>query len=117
MSINLSRLAGRHDLQDGLFARLVEGQPRTAGPTPAQIRDLAEQFLVGESVIYGASSCYDELRPEGRRRARICNGSSCLAAGTQDEVQRALAAALPASEIGHVTCLGRCHENRSFQLV
>ena len=44
----------------------------------------------------------------------MCNGSACLLAGTQDKVQQTLEKHLKPEEIGHMCCLGRCHENGAF---
>lgn len=113
MSRNVSNLSGRKGLQDNLFERIVE-----AGPPAAETHEpLAEEFLIGAAVTYGAASFYDLLSGHNAgKEALICNGSACLCAGTQDDVLAALGQHLPADQIGHITCLGRCHENAAFHL-
>ncbi|MBW7913634.1 MAG: formate dehydrogenase, partial [Taibaiella sp.] len=58
---------------------------------------------------------YDFLRPENQgKKVYVCNGSSCMTAGTQGALKDKLAQHYDASEIGEMCCLGRCHENSSF---
>ncbi len=58
---------------------------------------------------------YDFLRPENQgKRAYVCNGTACVCAGTQEKVIDALKSEFKEEEIGHMTCLGRCHENSAF---
>ncbi|MDP4678916.1 MAG: NADH-quinone oxidoreductase subunit L [Cyclobacteriaceae bacterium] len=44
----------------------------------------------------------------------MCNGTACVCAGTQDKVIDDLKTHFKEDEIGHMTCLGRCHENSAF---
>ncbi len=116
MSKNVSHLSGREgkELTDSLWERLLEAA-RDLAP-PEELREIGDEFLVGEAMTWGASSFYDLLKPEAReKRAFVCNGSACLLAGTQDGVQGELARYLPEEAIGHLCCLGRCHENGAFQ--
>ena len=41
---------------------------------------------------------------------------ACLCAGTQDAVMDSLSKHYKREEIGHMTCLGRCHENAAFHI-
>ncbi|TVR53444.1 MAG: formate dehydrogenase [Gemmatimonadales bacterium] len=116
MSKNVSHLSGREgkELTDSLWERLLEAA-RDLAP-PEDLREIGDEFLVGEAMTWGTSSFYDLLKPEARgKRAFVCNGSACLLAGTQDAVQEELARHLPEESIGHLCCLGRCHENGAFQ--
>lgn len=113
MSRNVSNLSGRKGLQDNLFERLVEAGP----PDAATHEPLAREFLVGAAVTYGAASFYDLLSGHNAgKEALVCNGSACLCAGTQDGVLQALGSHLGPDQVGHITCLGRCHENAAFHL-
>lgn len=113
MSRNVSNLSGRKGLRDNLFERLVEAGP----PAAATHEPLAEEFLVGAAVTYGAASFYDLLSGHNAgKEALVCNGSACLCAGTQDDVLQALGDRLGPDQVGHITCLGRCHENAAFHL-
>lgn len=114
MSKNLSQLARRKGIEHTLFQELVLSER----PKSSQEKsDLAKAFLVGESVVSGTASFYDFIEGDNAgKKAYVCNGSSCLCAGTQDTVKQALANEFGQHNIGHVTCLGRCAQNAAFQI-
>ena len=117
MSDNLSLLSGRKGLDNNLFERMVQGAKENGTPDEELLRQLAEEFLMGKAVTYGAASFYDFLKPAHRGvKVHVCNGSACMLAGTQEAVQEKLAAHFSKEEIGHMCCLGRCYENSAFQL-
>ncbi len=119
MSKNISSLSGRdgRELDDALWERLQQAAEATGTPERAVLTAIADDFLVGEAVTYGTSSFYDFLKEENKgRKAYVCNGSACLVAGTQDKVHHALARHFKPEEIGHMCCLGRCHENSAFNI-
>ena len=61
-------------------------------------------------------SFYDFTKKENEgKKVFVCNGSACLCAGTQDKLHHALETSFKAEEIGHICCLGRCHEGGAFQ--
>ncbi len=108
MSKNITALSRRQGLENNLFERLVENKDKQA---------LAKSFLIGDSVVAGAASFYDFIEGDNaHKKAYVCNGSSCLCAGTQDKVTTLLETHFDKTEIGHVACLGRCHENSAFQI-
>lgn len=112
MSENLSQLAARKGLTENLFEDLVQ-----AKGDPLELKGLAKQYKVGEANLFGASSAYDFIQGDNaNKKAYLCDGSSCLCAGTQSSVKEKLLTQFDQDEIGHVTCLGRCHENASFQI-
>ncbi|MDX1683939.1 MAG: NADH-ubiquinone oxidoreductase-F iron-sulfur binding region domain-containing protein [Saprospiraceae bacterium] len=115
MSRNLSELSGRKGLKDNLFDKMGQLAIETGTPSPEELEKLAEEFLMGSANTYGAATFYDFLKPENKdKKVYVCNGSACLCAGTQDELISDLSGHFKPEEIGHMTCLGRCHENRSF---
>lgn len=120
MSKNITSLSGRDgkELDDALWDRLQLAAERNDGtPSSAQLTEVAEALLVGEAVAYGTSSFYDFLRRENQgKKAYVCNGSTCLVAGTQDKVHHELRNHFKEEEIGHMCCLGRCHENSAFHV-
>ena len=119
MSKNISSLSGRDDkeLNDPLWERLQEAAAKTGTPDNATLTRIADDFLIGEAITFGTSSFYDFLKKENAgKKAYICNGSACLVAGTQDRVHHALSQHFKAEEIGHMCCLGRCHENSAFNV-
>ena len=115
MSKNLSALSGREGLDHNLFEELGIAAQSTGTPSLEKMDQLADDFIMGKANIYGAASFYDFLRPENKgKKVYICNGSSCMTAGTQDALKEKLSLHFNANEIGDMCCLGRCHENSSF---
>lgn len=119
MSKNVSSLSGRDDkeFQDPLWERLQQAATRTGTPDTAELTAIADDFLIGEAITFGTSSFYDFLKKENEgKKVYICNGSACLVAGTQDKVHHEISKHFKAEEIGHMCCLGRCHENSAFNV-
>ncbi len=117
MSTNLSHLLGRKGHEKNLFEQLGDAATQTGTPDVATLEKLRQDFLVGKSTVYGTVSFYDFLKPENKgKKVYVCNGSSCMTAGTQDEVHKKLHKHYAANEIGEMCCLGRCHENSSFHV-
>ena len=116
MSKNLSNLSGRKGLQHNLYELLGNSAEANEGtPNPKDLKRLAKDFLMGRANTYGAASFYDFLKPENKgKKVYYCNGSSCMTAGTQNKVMDKLKSNFKEEEIGHICCLGRCHENSSF---
>jgi NADH:ubiquinone oxidoreductase subunit F (NADH-binding) len=112
MSENLSKLSSRKGLKENLFENIIK-----AKGDPVSLKNLAKEYKVGEANVYGASTAYDFIQGDNaNKKAYVCNGSSCLCADTQSSVKTKLLKHYKEDEIGHATCLGRCHENSSFQL-
>ena len=106
MSKNLSELSARQGLKNNLFENLANNPDKT---------QIAKEFLIGKASVTGTVSFYDFLKPENKdKKVYICNGSACLCAGTQDKLSKQLEQHFDASQIGHMTCLGRCYENTAF---
>ena len=115
MSDNISALSGRKGLDKNLFEELVNAGKKDGTPESEVLRNIAKDFLIGESITYGASTFYDFLKPANKNvKAYVCNGSVCMLAGTQEKVRNTLKEHFKEEEIGHMCCLGRCHENGSF---
>ncbi len=115
MSDNLSELLGRKGIDENLFDKMGKlAQPQGA-PNDDELEGLAKEFLVGNANTYGTASFYDFLKPENKgKKVYVCNGTACECAGTQKELGNTLQNHFDAGEIGHMTCLGRCHENAAF---
>jgi NADH-quinone oxidoreductase subunit F len=114
MSKNVSQLAKRQGIDHTLFQELVIGEDTQS---KAQRKNLAKDFLIGEAIVHGTASFYDFIDGKNaNKKAYVCNGSSCLCAGTQNAIIDKLTNEFGANEIGHVTCLGRCAENSAFQI-
>ncbi|MEP1094792.1 MAG: NADH-ubiquinone oxidoreductase-F iron-sulfur binding region domain-containing protein [Cyclobacteriaceae bacterium] len=117
MSDNLSSLSGRKGLEKNLFEQLVEKSKVGGTPENEELRALAHEYLMGEAITYGTASFYDFLKKEHEGiKAHVCNGSACLVAGTQENVKEELSKHFKDEEIGHMCCLGRCHENSAFNI-
>ena len=116
MSENLSELSGRKGLERNLFEGLVNKAKQEQGsPSKQSLQELADEFLIGDAITYGASTFYDFLKPENKnKKVYLCSGSTCLLAGTQDQLKSQLKTHFKEEEIGHMCCLGRCHENSAF---
>lgn len=115
MSENLSKLAKRKGLDNPLFEQLVSISKEKRVPDAAEIRSLAKEFLVGNANIHGTVSFYDFLKAENQtKKVFVCNGSACMVAGTQEKLKTQLQNHFATEEIGHMCCLGRCHENNAF---
>ncbi len=115
MSKNISELSGRKGLQENLFEELGILAKAEGTPTKKDLEKLADEFLIGKANVYGSASFYDFTREENKgKMIYVCNGSSCMTAGTQDKVHQKIGEHFAANEIGEMCCLGRCHENSSF---
>jgi len=115
MSDNLSELLGRKGIKDNLFDKLGQIAKPEGTPNDDELAKLADEFLIGKANAFGTASFYDFLKPENKgKKAYVCNGTACVCAGTQDAVISSLENHFDADEIGHMTCLGRCHENSAF---
>jgi len=116
MSNNLSDLSSRKGLDDSLFSRLGKLAQPTGTPGIDDLEKLADEFLVGKANTYGTTTFYDFLKPGNKgKKVYACNGTACTCSGTQDKVIQELKEHFTEDEIGHMTCLGRCHENSAFQ--
>lgn len=117
MSKNISELSGRGGLEKNLFEELGLAAHSTGTPSAGDMEKLREEFLVGKANVFGTVSFYDFLKPENKgKKVYICNGSSCMTAGTQDKLLDQLKQHYTSDEIGEMCCLGRCHENSSFHV-
>jgi len=115
MSDNLSDLLGRKGVNDNLFNKLGELAKPDGAPSDEAMEKLAEEFLIGTANAFGTASFYDFLKEENKgKEVYVCNGTACICAGTQESVIESLKANFDSSQIGHMTCLGRCHENSAF---
>jgi NADH-quinone oxidoreductase subunit F len=117
MSKNLSALSFRKGIEKNVFERMVEAAEKHG---TAERNDLVHQMgqdhLFGDALTLGAVSFYDFLKKENAgKKIFLCNGSACLCAGTQDKLHHTLEGHFKKEEIGHICCLGRCHEGAAFQ--
>ena len=115
MSTNLSELIGRKDVNENLFDKLGKLAHQEGTPSEEAMKELADEFLIGKANAFGTASFYDFLKPENKgKQVYVCNGTACVCAGTQEKVITSLQDSFDSNDIGHMTCLGRCHENSAF---
>ncbi|HIP35841.1 MAG TPA: formate dehydrogenase [Crocinitomix sp.] len=115
MSKNLSELSFRKGIKNNLFEALGDASTKNGTPTKKELEQLADDFLIGTATTYGTVSFYDFMKPENKgKKVYVCNGTACVCSGKQSKVIKDLKQHFDDSEIGHMTCLGRCHENGAF---
>lgn len=117
MSKNLSQLSFRKGTDKNVFERMVEAADKAGtAEQPGFVRKLGEESLFGDAITLGAVSFYDFLKKENEgKKVFVCNGSACLCAGTQEKLHHDLEQSFNKEDIGHICCLGRCHQGGAFQ--
>ena len=112
MSKNISNLSGKVGLKHNLFQKISDNVLKNH---PKDNKEIANEYNLGVSTVYGAESFYEFLRPAHReKKAFVCNGSACMCAGTQDKLKQTLKAKLGDDKVGAMFCLGHCYENNAF---
>lgn len=112
---NIRSLSARKEFEVNLFEQIADLSLKNA--SEGAFHQLAKDFLIDDSVVYGTASFYDFIKPENRnKKAYVCSGTACMVAGTQEKVHHQLEKHFDKNEIGHVACVGRCHENSAFML-
>ena len=110
---NIRSLSYRKELDDNLFEKVAELALKPA--SQEDFHELAERFMIDDSVVLGTASFYDFLKPENQNKTiRVCNGTACMVAGTQKSLTKNIEKLVAADNIGHVPCLGHCHQNNAF---
>lgn len=113
MSENLSSISFRKGLNNNLFENIQDAV--CIEDSVVKLKELSKEYSIGEAHILGTSSFYDFLKEENiAKKVHICNGSACLVSRKQDKLKESLLKNFSDSEIGHVACVGRCHENSAF---
>jgi len=106
-------LSGRKGLEDNLFENISKLAASDASEN--EFQKLSRRYLIDDSVVYGSASFYDFTREgERKKKIRICNGTACLVAGTQEHVKKWAEGSFSKDEIGHVACVGHCHSNSAI---
>ncbi len=107
---NIRTLSSRKGLENNLFEKIADLSENNS--TEEAFHNLAKQFILDDSVIFGTASFYDFIKPENRsKKIRVCNGTACMVANSQDKVKATISKHFDDDEIGHVACVGRCHSN------
>ena len=110
---NIRSLSFRKEFEPNLFESISDLASKNGADK--QFKNLAQEFLLGEAVVFGTSSFYDFTKEENRlKKIHICNGSACLTSRTQNKLLQEVKNYFSEEEIGHVSCLGHCHSNASL---
>lgn len=110
---NTRALSYRKELDTNLFEEI--SQLARGDASDQSFKELAAAFLLDDAVVYGTASFYDFTRIENRKQIiHVCNGTSCLTAGTQDKLTAEIHKHFDKDEVGHASCLGHCHSNSAF---
>jgi NADH-quinone oxidoreductase subunit F len=110
---NIRALSYRKELDDNLFENIAALSQQSA--SSKEFQELAQRFMIDDSVVVGTASFYDFLRPENQQKTiHVCNGTACMVAGTQEKLTQSLQNFTEANTIGHAPCLGHCHQNHAF---
>ena len=115
MSKNIASLSFKKGLENNLFEEIQKISQTDSSHLSERIDEVAQDYNIGKSTVLGAMSFYDFTKEENKnKKVHICNGTACLCAGTQDKLKESMLKHFDESEIGHVACLGKCHENSAF---
>jgi NADH-quinone oxidoreductase subunit F len=110
---NIRSLSYRKELDDNLFENVAELAKKPT--SQEEFHELAERFMIDDSVVLGTASFYDFLRPENQHKTvHVCNGTACMVAKTQQKLTENLKTLVDADKIGHAPCLGHCHHSHAF---
>ncbi len=110
---SIRSLSARKGLEDNLFENI--SKLAAADANDSDFHELSRRYLMDDSVVYGTASFYDFTREEERKKkVRVCNGTACMVAGTQERVQRWAEESFSKEDIGHVACVGHCHTNSAI---
>ena len=110
---NIRSLSYRKELDDNLFENVAKLTNKAA--TQEEFQELAQRFMIDDSVVFGTASFYDFLRQENQHKTiHVCNGTACMVAKTQEKLTDTLKTFVDADTIGHAPCLGHCHHSNAF---
>lgn len=103
-------LSSRKGLEYNLFEKIAELSKEDS--SESAFHQLSKQFFIDDSVVLGTASFYDFIKPgERNKKIRVCNGTACMVAGSQDHLQSLLSPHFEKETIGHAACVGHCHSN------
>jgi len=110
---NIRTLSSRKELDDNLFENITELSHKNA--PKSEFQELAQRFLIDDSVVVGTASFYDFTKEENRnKKIHVCIGTACMTAKTQTSLHKNIGNYFSEKEIGHAACVGRCHTNNAF---
>ena len=106
-------LSARNGLENNLFETIASQVAQD--DAVKKLQQTAKDFLLGDAVVYGTASFYDFTKETAQKhKVRVCSGTACMTAQTQDTLTKRLENHFEPDEIGHAACLGHCHSNAAF---
>ncbi len=115
MSKNLRALSARLSRQGTLFQTLTKTVEEREGALEAALKALSGETLLSPAALLGSASFYDFLHTEApKKRAYLCNGTSCQLSGRQAQAKAALAEHYGDEEIDQAACLGHCYHGGAY---
>ena len=82
---NIRTLSSRKGLENNLFEKIADLSENNS--SEEAFHNLAKQFILDDSVVFGTASFYDFIKPESRsKKIRVCNGTACMVADSQEKV-------------------------------
>ncbi len=110
---NTRALSARKGLEKNLFEEI--SQVAYSPYRNEELKQVANDFLIGKAVVAGTVSFYDFLQEDSvKHKVKICKGTACMTAGTQEKLKNNLLRFFKEDEIGDASCLGHCHSNFAF---
>jgi NADH-quinone oxidoreductase subunit F len=110
---NIRTLSARKGLDNNLFENISKLSRKNVEEN--KFHELAQEFMIDDSVIFGTSTFYDFIKPENRnKKIYVCSGTACMVAKTQNKLTQKLEDHFDSDEIGHAACVGRCHSNNAL---
>lgn len=110
---NIRNLSARKELNLNLFEEI--SRRATTNASKESFEELATEFQIDDSVVYGTASFYDFTREENRtKKIHVCNGTACMTAKTQENLTAIVGRYFAKEEIGHAACVGHCHTNSAL---
>jgi len=110
---NIRALSSRKELDENLFENIAKASQKTN--SKEELQELAKNFMVDDSVVFGTSTFYDFTRETNKnKKVHVCSGTACMVASSQHNLNKNLETYFSSDEIGHAACVGRCHTNNAF---
>lgn len=110
---NIRTLSSRKELNDNLFENIASASQKSN--SKEELQELSKRFMIDDSVILGTSTFYDFTREENKnKKVHVCSGTACMVANSQNNLQKSLENHFTPKEVGHASCVGRCHTNNAF---
>jgi len=79
---NIRALSSRKELDENLFENIAKASQKTN--SKEELQELAKNFMVDDSVVFGTSTFYDFTRETNKnKKVHVCSGTACMVASSQ----------------------------------